>query len=130
MLLGNQQQAAYGNVQVQANASVSNSFELVCMLHKRLDQELDVMIYSIENKEFEKKSAAAQKVIDILIGLDSALDLDNPNELIENIHALYEHSIATVFQASKDLDAKLLVDLKRPLNDLSEGWEGAMKLLS
>jgi len=43
---------------------------------------------------------------------------------------LYEHSIATVFQASKDLDAQMIVDLKKPLADLSEGWEGAMKLLS
>ncbi len=129
MLFGNKQQAAYSNVQVQANASVSNSFELICMLHDRLDQELDTMIFAIEQKDFEKKSNAAQKIIDILTALDAALDLENPNELIENIHNLYEHSIAVVFKASKDLEPQLLRDLKQPLRDLREGWEGAMKLL-
>ncbi|SDH13379.1 flagellar protein FliS [Vibrio xiamenensis] len=129
MLLGNQQQSAYANVQVQANASVSNSFELICMLHQRLDQELDTMIFAIEEKQFEKKSNAAQKIIDILTALDASLDLDNSNELIDNIHNLYEHSIAVVFQASKDLDASVLVELKQPLTDLREGWEGAMQLI-
>ncbi len=129
MLLGNQQQAAYANVQVQANASVSNSFELICMLHERLDQELDTMMFAITEKQFEKKSNSAQKIIDILTALDAALDLDNRNELIDNIHHLYEHSIAVVFQASKDLNASLLADLKQPLADLREGWQGAMQLI-
>ncbi|MBD0786893.1 flagellar protein FliS [Vibrio sp. Y2-5] len=130
MLLGNQQQAAYSNVQIQANASVSNTFELICMLHDRLAIELDTIVFAIEEKDFLKKSKAAQKAIDILMALDASLDLDNPNELIENIHNLYEHSIATVFKGSKDLDTQVIKDLKQPLADLREGWEGAMKLLS
>ncbi|MFV0575288.1 MAG: flagellar export chaperone FliS [Vibrio sp.] len=126
MLLGNKQQAAYTNVQVQANASVSSSFELICMLHERLEMELDVLIFAIENKDYEKKSAAAQKMIEILTGLDSSLDLANPNELIVNIHNLYEYSIGVVFSASKDLDSEALEKLREPLQSLREGWEGAM----
>ncbi len=130
MLFGNQQQSAYSNVQVQANASVSSSFELIYMLHERLELELDVFIFAIDNKDYEKKSAAAQKIIDILTGLDSSLDLDNPNELIVNIHNLYEYSIGVVFQASKDMNSKLIEDLKQPLTDLKDGWKGAMAFLN
>ncbi|ADT87376.1 flagellar export chaperone FliS [Vibrio sp. Vb2880] len=126
MLLGNQQQMAYSNVQVQANASVSNSFELIFMLHERLDQEIDVMIFAIENHDLEKKSLAAQKAIDILTALDSSLDLNNSNELINNIHNLYEYSIREIFKASKDLDVSYLLELKQPLADLKEGWQGLM----
>ncbi|CAH6881746.1 Flagellar secretion chaperone FliS [Vibrio chagasii] len=129
MLLGKQQQANYANVQVTANASVSSSFELICMLHERLIQELESVKFSIETKNLELKSKATQKSIDILVGLDASLDLSSGEELIQNIHALYEHAIATVFEASKEMNPELIVKLIGVVTDLKEGWEGAMEWL-
>ncbi|CAH6782343.1 Flagellar secretion chaperone FliS [Vibrio chagasii] len=129
MLLGKQQQANYANVQVTANASVSSSFELICMLHERLIQELESVKFSIETKDLELKSKATQKSIDILVGLDASLDLSSGEELIQNIHALYEHAIATVFEASKEMNPELIVKLIGVVTDLKEGWEGAMEWL-
>ncbi|CAH6819008.1 Flagellar secretion chaperone FliS [Vibrio chagasii] len=129
MLLGKQQQANYANVQVTANASVSSSFELICMLHERLIQELESVKFSIETKDLELKSKATQKSIDILVGLDASLDLSTGEELIQNIHALYEHAIATVFEASKEMNPELIVKLIGVVTDLKEGWEGAMEWL-
>ncbi|MCG9690348.1 flagellar export chaperone FliS [Vibrio sp. Isolate22] len=129
MLLGKQQQANYANVQVTANASVSSSFELICMLHERLIQELESVKFSIETKDLELKSKATQKSIDILVGLDASLDLSTGEELIQNIHALYEHAIATVFEASKEMNTELIVKLIGVVTDLKEGWEGAMEWL-
>lgn len=129
MLLGKQQQANYANVQVTANASVSSSFELICMLHERLIQELESVKFSIETKDLELKSKATQKSIDILVGLDASLDLSTGEELIQNIHALYEHAIATVFEASKEMNTELIVKLISVVTDLKEGWEGAMEWL-
>ncbi|CAH6900176.1 Flagellar secretion chaperone FliS [Vibrio chagasii] len=129
MLLGKQQQANYANVQVTANASVSSSFELICMLHERLIQELGSVKFSIETKDLELKSKATQKSIDILVGLDASLDLSSGEELIQNIHALYEHAIATVFEASKEMNPELIVKLIGVVTDLKEGWEGAMEWL-
>ncbi|MEZ8858640.1 flagellar export chaperone FliS [Vibrio sp. 10N.247.311.51] len=129
MLLGKQQQANYANVQVTANASVSSSFELICMLHERLIQELESVRFSIETKDLELKSNATQKSIDILVGLDASLDLSTGEELIQNIHALYEHAIATVFEASKEMNTELIVKLIGVVTDLKEGWEGAMEWL-
>ncbi|WP_059017866.1 flagellar export chaperone FliS [Vibrio coralliirubri] len=130
MLLGKQQQANYANVQVTANASVSSSFELICMLHERLIQELESVKFSIETKDLELKSNATQKSIDILVGLDASLDLSTGEELIQNIHALYEHAIATVFEASKEMNTELIVKLIGVVTDLKEGWEGAMEWLN
>ncbi|MDA0151060.1 flagellar export chaperone FliS [Vibrio sp. Makdt] len=129
MLLGKQQQANYANVQVTANASVSSSFELICMLHERLIQELESVKFSIETKDLELKSKATQKSIDILVGLDASMDLSTGEELIQNIHALYEHAIATVFEASKEMNTELIVKLIGVVTDLKEGWEGAMEWL-
>ena len=127
MLLGRNAKSAYANTQINANAAVSNSFELNAMLHKRLDTELDVLAHAIESKDFEKKSKAAQKIIDILITLDASLDLDLNEPLIDNIHHLYEHSIASIFSVSKEMDLAQLVEVKKVLNDLKDGWEGLLE---
>ncbi|MBC7001618.1 flagellar protein FliS [Photobacterium sp. BZF1] len=127
MLLGNQSQANYANFQVTANASVSSSFELICMLHERLIQELENVRYAIEHKDLEMKAKASQKSIDILVGLDASLDLSTAESLIQNIHALYEHGIATVFEASKEMKPELIEKLIAVMTDLKEGWEGAME---
>jgi flagellar protein FliS len=129
MLLSKHQQSNYSTVQVNANASVSTSFELICMLHERLIQELESVKYAIEQKDMELKAKSSQKCIDILVGLDASLDLSSGEELILNIHALYEHSIATVFEASKEMQPDLIDPLIKVVTDLKEGWEGAMEWL-
>ena len=130
MLLGNLQQQSYTAVQSEANASVSSPIELIAMLHDRLLQEFERLEYFILAKDYEGKSESAQKCIDILVALDSSLEIESGEELILNIHALYEHSIATVFQVSKDMDASPLNDLKKVILDLKEGWEGVVTNLN
>ncbi len=130
MLLGNLQQQSYSAVQSEANASVSSPIELIAMLHDRLLQEISSLEYFILAKDFESKSASAQKCIDILVALDSSLEIESGEELILNIHALYEHSIATIFQASKDMDQTPLAALKKVIVDLKEGWEGVLANLN
>ncbi len=127
MLLGNMLQDNYAKVQVNANASVSSKFELICMLHDKLITHLDSLVFHIESKNYEEKAVVAQKAIDILVALDASLDLENTNELISRIHQLYEHCIATIFTASKDLNADLIPPLRATVLDLKEGWEGAME---
>ncbi len=130
MLLGNLQQQSYSAVQSEANASVSSPLELIAMLHDRLLQEIDSLKFFIEQKDFESKASSAQKCIDILVALDSSLELESGEELILNIHSLYEHSIAVIFDVSKELDTAPLADLKKVIEDLKEGWEGVVNNLS
>ncbi len=126
MLLGNQLQQSYAAVQSEANASVSSPIELIAMLHDRLLQEIDSLEFYISEKDFEKKAASAQKCIDILVALDSSLELESGEELILNIHALYEHAIAVIFEVSKEMDSEPLQDLRGVITDLKEGWEGVV----
>ncbi len=130
MLLGNQLQQSYAAVQSEANASVSSPIELIAMLHDRLLQEIDSLEFYISEKAFEKKSASAQKCIDILVALDSSLEIESGEELILNIHALYEHAIAVIFEVSKEMDSEPLQDLRGVITDLKEGWEGVVKNLN
>ncbi|MGR5167190.1 flagellar export chaperone FliS [Vibrio astriarenae] len=126
MLLGKQAHESYATVQVNANASVSSSFELIYMLHDRLSQELETLGFAIEKQDYELKARSSQKAIDILIGLDSALDTESEEELVQRIHTLYEHGVATIFQASKELDAEAINTLNSVMEDLKQGWSAVL----
>ncbi len=115
---------AYKKTQVEAQATVSSSVELIRMLHIKLAEEVDKISFHIERKNIELKANAAQKSMDILIALDSSLDLSSGNELINNLHRIYEYSIRQIYEASKNNDVSEIDKLKPILLDIQEGWEG------
>ncbi|EGQ9284396.1 flagellar export chaperone FliS [Vibrio parahaemolyticus] len=122
-------QGHYSKVQVEANASVSSSFELICMLHDKLLESLDTMIQAIDRGDIEGKSKAADKAIEILAGLDASLDLSSGYELVENIHQLYQYSMASIAECSASKDVEKLKKIEGIIVELKEGWEGAMETL-
>ena len=124
MLLGRNKHAAYKSTKVNANVSVANSFELNFMLHERLESELKLLESAISAGEIEKKARHSNKCISILMALDNSLDLDQSNELIQTIHGLYESSIACVYKASVDMDAKQIEPCFEISKNLKEGWQG------
>jgi len=124
MLMSRRPQNAYKKTQVEAQATVSNSVELIRMLHVKLSEEIDKISFHIERKNIALKGEAAQKSMDILIALDSSLDLSSGNELINNLHRIYEFSIRQVYEASKNNDISEINKLKPILKDIKEGWEG------
>lgn len=123
MLLGNQGQSSYLQTKIQANTAVSNTFETNLKLHERVAVEVNLLELAMMESHFEKKARHSKKSIEILMTLDTSLDLENPNELVMNIHNLYEFCIARIFEASKELDATKLIEVKTILSDLKDGWK-------
>ncbi|PKG40848.1 flagellar export chaperone FliS [Psychromonas sp. Urea-02u-13] len=124
MLMSKRPNNAYKKTQVEAQAAASTSIELIRMLHVKLSEEIDKISFHIERKNIELKATAAQKSMDILIALDSSLDLSSGNELINNLHRIYEYSIRQIYEASKNNDVAEINKLKPILQDIKEGWEG------
>ncbi|MGR5448602.1 flagellar export chaperone FliS [Vibrio sp. PNB22_3_1] len=120
-------QGAYSEVQVDARASVSNSFELVCMLHDGLLEQVNSMVMAIEREDVEMKLKSANKALEILAGLESSLDLESGYELILEIHRLYQFCMSTIGECIVSQDTESLDGLKVIISDLKEGWEGALR---
>lgn len=122
--MNNNPRNAYKKTQVEAQAAASSSIELIRMLHVKLMEEIDKIAFHLEAKNIELKSAAAQKSMDILIALDSSLDLSAGDELINNLHRIYEYAISKIYEASKNNDVQEIHKLKPIIQDIKEGWEG------
>ena len=122
MLLRNNFQNNYKTVKTAASLAVSNSFELIIMLHDRLEEEINSLIHFIQVKDFHNKAISGQKCIDILIALQSSLDLDSKEDLILNVYSLYDYCLNTIYQSSVSMEHGELKEMISILNDLKEGW--------
>jgi len=123
-MLMNNPRRAYKKTQVEAQAAASSSVELIRMLHGKLMEEIDKIIFHLEAKNIAQKSLAAQKSMDILIALDSSLDLSTGDELINNLHRIYEFSISKIYEGSRNNDVQEINKLKPIIQDIKDGWDG------
>ncbi|MFT6928480.1 MAG: flagellar protein FliS [Psychromonas sp.] len=123
-MLMNNPRRAYKKTQVEAQAAASSSVELIRMLHGKLMEEIDKMSFHLQAKNHAMKAVSAQKSMDILIALDSSLDLSSGDELINNLHRIYEFAISKIYQASRNNDIEEINQLKPIIQDIKDGWDG------
>ena len=71
-----------------------------------------------------KKGAGINRCMNIIMGLDSALDLTNGGEIAANLHDLYDFSQIELYQASVNNDNERISNVERIMSNIREGWEG------
>ncbi|MCY9872298.1 flagellar export chaperone FliS [Vibrio barjaei] len=125
----NPQLNAYKAAQIESNTSVSNSFELILLLHSKLLEHIGTLELCLKNGDLAKKQVVVGKMVEILSALDASLELDSGNELVQNIHDLYIFCITKTTEISVKKDLNELDSLKRIVQDLKDGWEGMMEHL-
>lgn len=115
---------SYQQVDLDAQAASANPHQLVLMLIDGLLNELTRIKGHIDAKRLAEKGAGINKCMNILIGLDSALDLTNGGEIAANLHDLYEFSQIELYQASVNNDNERINNVERVMGNIREGWEG------
>lgn len=113
---------AYQQVDLQAQAASATPHQLVVMLIDGLLDELVRTRGHIQARRLSEKSQSISKGINILMGLDSALDLDNGGEIAENLHQLYQYAQLQLYQASIKNDVSQLDVVEVVLGNIREGW--------
>ena len=113
---------AYQQNHTEAQAATADPHKLVVMLIDGLLDEIDRIEGHIKDRRFEHKGKSVSKCLDILAGLDAALDLDQGGEVAENLHNLYDYCAQSLFQASLDNQLTPLTSVRTVMNDLREGW--------
>ncbi|MGL5177941.1 MAG: lateral flagellar export chaperone LafC, partial [Aeromonas veronii] len=74
-------------------------------------------------RQFERKGQAISKCLQILGGLDSALDMDKGGELAANLHRLYDYCGQKLFEISVSNNVEEFAEVRKILQELKEGWE-------
>lgn len=115
--------SAYQQTATEARAATANPYQLVLMLMDGLLDELARTEGHIQARQFERKGLAINKCLQILGGLDSALDMQQGGELAANLRQLYDYCGQQLFNASLHNDTAQLNEVVRILTELREGWQ-------
>lgn len=114
---------AYKHTQLDARAASADPHHLVLMLIEGFLDELARVEGHIEAKQFDRKAKSIAKCLDILSGLDTALDREKGGQLAENLHQLYDFCGRRLFEVSVSNELSGLEVIYKVMGDLKDGWE-------
>lgn len=115
---------SYQSVDLEAKAASSSPYELVLVLFDGLLDELARARGHIEARRYQQKGRSLEKCMNILNGLNSALDHDNGGAVVADLARLYDHCVYRLSDVSVSLSLEGLDEVSRLLTVLREGWQG------
>ncbi len=115
---------SYRTIDLEAKATSASPYELVLVLFDGLLDELARVRGHIEGKRYQQKGRSLEKCMNILNGLNSALDYDNGGEVVQGLSRLYDYCIYRLSDVSVSLSLEGLDEVVGLLGVLREGWEG------
>ena len=107
----------------RVNVTTSNSVQLIVMCYEGAIDNLKIAKQKYLGNDFEGKSEAIKKFMDIIAELQCALDFDKGAEVAKNLDAVYNFITHKILQADmkRDLDAfDRVISL---LTELLPAWE-------
>ena len=114
---------AYQFAATQAKAACADPHQLVLMLMDGLLDEIARAEGHILARQYERKGQSINKCLQILGGLDSALDMDKGGELAGNLRRLYDYCGQQLFEVSVRNELEPLKRVEGILRELREGWQ-------
>jgi len=114
---------AYQHTQVEAKAASADPHQLVLMLVDGFLDELDRIEGHLAAKQLERKGQSVARCMDILSGLDTALDMKKGGAVTQQLHDLYDFCGRQLFEVSLKNDPAGLVVVRKVMTDLREGWQ-------
>jgi flagellar protein FliS len=120
----NESYDSYRSVDLESRAAAASPYELVLVLFDGLLDELARARGHIEGKRYQQKGRSLEKCLNILNGLNSALDYDAGGETVQGISRLYDYCIYRLSDVSVSLSLEGLDEVVGLLSVLREGWEG------
>jgi len=114
---------AYQETTNEAQAATADPHKLVVMLIEGFLDELERAQGHIQAQRFEHKGRSISKCMDILAGLDSALDVEQGGEVADNLHNLYEFCALTLYKVSISNETEQLASVFTVMDNLKQGWQ-------
>lgn len=113
---------SYQQVDLDAQAASATPHQLVVMLIDGLLNEIERVRGHIQMGRLAEKGVGINKCMNILIGLDSALDLEHGGDLAQNLHQLYDFCQMELYQASVKNDFERLDAVENVMDNIKQGW--------
>lgn len=112
------------DVYLKTDISTASPVKQVVMLYDKAIACLKAAIEDIKNNDIKSKVNNINRATEIILALNSSLDMEKGGEIAKNLRELYEFSYGKILEAHAKNDIQLLQDIVEILEKLREGWEG------
>ncbi|WP_062262638.1 flagellar export chaperone FliS [Endozoicomonas arenosclerae] len=114
---------AYSKVQGGIAAEVATPQRMVQLLFSALMKDLHQARGFMERKQRSEKAQCIDKALDIIITLNSSIDMQAGGEMSANLRALYQYSMQGLIQANAQDDSDKLEEVIRLMGDIKSAWD-------
>ncbi len=108
---------------IKTDVMTASPVKQIVLLYERAILSLKQAIEDIKNNDIKSKVNNIQKATDIILALDSALDMEKGGEIAQNLRDLYRFSYQQILLAHTKNDTEKLEDIIEILETLKSGWE-------
>ena len=114
---------SYGAVKVRTGIATANSVQLIQMLFDGLLETLAVAKGHMMHGSIEDKSKSLSRAGRIVVGLQSALDMQRGGEISQNLHELYNYVTRRLFHITAHNDLEALEEVQSLMSEIRDAWK-------
>ncbi|WP_457622722.1 flagellar export chaperone FliS [Persephonella sp.] len=111
------------DVYIKTDIETASPLKQIIMLYDKAIVSLKQAVEDIENNRIKSKVENIQKATDIILALESALDLEKGGEIAQNLKDLYNFAYNKLLEAHAKNDVNLINDIIEILETLRSAWE-------
>ena len=107
----------------KTNVKTAGKMDLVILCYEKAIQFLVQTRNAYEDGQFEKKSTALKKAMDIIEELNSSLDFEKGGQIAKNLDAIYNYLHRRLLEGDINRDLTAFDEAIRIMGELKEAWE-------
>ena len=106
----------------ETNVTTQDRGRIIVMLYDGAVKFLNQAVNALQNHDYESKGKYIVRAQDIIMELNSVLDMDAGGEVTQNLRQLYLFMWKHLNQANIKRDAAMINKVIELLNELNQGW--------
>jgi flagellar secretion chaperone FliS len=114
--------ARYQNVDLSSRIEGASQHGLVAILFDELLKAIDAMTVAMRAKDWSQRGARQSRVLSILHGLESSLDLEQGGDIAASLLGIYREARRLVLAAGRDNDPEQLTRARAMLAEIASAW--------
>jgi flagellar protein FliS len=110
------------DVYKQTAITTQNKGRLIVMLYDGAIKFLRQAIRDLDAKDYEAKGRNITKAQDIIVELNSVLDMNTGGEIAQNLRGLYNFMSRQLSEANIKCDTRMIQEVLGLLEELNQSW--------
>lgn len=111
------------NLYHNTTVTTQNRGRLIVLLYDGAIKFLRQAAVNIQAKDYQAKGRNIRKAQDIILELNTVLDMENGGEVASNLRSLYNFLNHHLTQANVKCDADMIQEVIRILETLNQSWK-------